>query len=279
MRLISFAGSAVQIEVEGERAAAIVEFLYRHAPADDPTPPHVTLRLCSDETGRFRLYRDGDMRYEGDSAGVAAEILLGDSCYHLADRSQGGLLFHAATLSWQGRAVMLPGTIGAGKTTLAAWLLCQGFDYLTDELVFIVHDDTAVQALARPLNFKCAGRAVWQSLLPPATDLSDLLGSTTTDLVPPEWFNPQPTLAGPPRPTPLNLIIFPRFQPNAEFNLHLLTKAQAGLELMQCLVNARNLPGHGFDDISRLARAVPAYRLTYAGFDQLAPHRADFYPP
>jgi hypothetical protein len=41
---------------------------------------------------------------------------------------------------------------------------------------------------------------------------------------------------------------------------------------MQCLINARNLPDHGFPEITRLARSVPAYKMTYANFVQVEPH-------
>jgi len=59
-------------------------------------------------------------------------------------------LFHAAALAWQGRGLLLPGKISAGKTTLTAWLLSRGLDYLTDELVFIPQGTVAVRGLARP---------------------------------------------------------------------------------------------------------------------------------
>jgi hypothetical protein len=48
-----------------------------------------------------------------------------------------------------------------------------------------------------------------------------------------------------------------------------LSQAQAGLALMECLVNARNLPGHGFSEIVRLARAARAYQMSYADFAQI----------
>jgi hypothetical protein len=67
----------------------------------------------------------------------------------------------------------------------------------------------------------------------------------------------------------LGLILFPRYLPESAFDLQRLSKAQAGLELMQCLVNARNLPDRGFSEITRLARKAPAYRMCYAGFDQV----------
>ena len=69
--------------------------------------------------------------------------------------------------------------------------------------------------------------------------------------------------------TPVNLIVFPDFQEYADLELQSLTPAQAGLALMQCLVNARNLPEHGFPEITRLVRSIPAYRLTYSRFDQV----------
>jgi hypothetical protein len=68
---------------------------------------------------------------------------------------------------------------------------------------------------------------------------------------------------------PLGLIVFPRYLPGSDLALRPLSKAQAGLALMECLVNARNLPGHGFSEIARLARRAPAYKLNYADFDQI----------
>ena len=47
------------------------------------------------------------------------------------------MLFHAAALTWQSRGILLPAFTGAGKSTLTAWLLGQGFSYLTDELAFV----------------------------------------------------------------------------------------------------------------------------------------------
>jgi hypothetical protein len=38
---------------------------------------------------------------------------------------------------------------------------------------------------------------------------------------------------------------------------------------MGCLINARNLPEHGFLEVTRLARTVPAFSLRYGDFAQL----------
>ena len=39
--------------------------------------------------------------------------------------------------------------------------------------------------------------------------------------------------------------------------------------MMECLVNARNLNGHGFNEVTRLVRDTKCYLLEYGGFSQL----------
>ena len=181
-------------------------------------------------------------------------------------------MFHAAGLAWHNKGLMLPGKIGAGKSTLSAWLSTQGFDYLTDELVFIAAGSDVMQPFPRPLNLKRPARPVLQGWL----DFSDrdqldpaggahILTSPQIDLAPPTLLYPANTISQP----ALKAIIFPHYRPAAEFEMQPLSKAQAGLELMQCLVNARNLPEHGFPEIARLARRLPAYHLRYSSFAQI----------
>lgn len=47
------------------------------------------------------------------------------------------LQLHAATLSYDGRAVLLVGDSGVGKSTLAAGLISRGWEYLSDEFALI----------------------------------------------------------------------------------------------------------------------------------------------
>jgi len=44
---------------------------------------------------------------------------------------------HAAGFSKNGKAILIPGTSGAGKSTLAIALLRSGFDYLSDDMVYL----------------------------------------------------------------------------------------------------------------------------------------------
>jgi len=68
---------------------------------------------------------------------------------------------------------------------------------------------------------------------------------------------------------PVSMILFPHYQADGEFDWQVLSPAQTGLELMQFLINARNLPAHGFGEVARLARKSKAYKFTYSSFDQI----------
>lgn len=75
--------------------------------------------------------------------------------------------FHAGAVAENGRAVMVIGEKGAGKTTSMAWLARQGFDIVADDLV-VVEDGARALAGPRCLDLRAGGR-----------DLLGLAGSTT----------------------------------------------------------------------------------------------------
>jgi len=264
-RLLTFAGSSVTIEYEGADPARIVEFLYQYLPFNEPISSHVTFRLETTDNDKFYLYCDDELVCEDASMGVVAEVLVGQTCYHLADKSQGGVLFHAAGLAWEDKGILLPGPMATGKSTLTAWLLTQRFNYLSDELVFIPQGTDTMQAFPRPLNLKHPSRLALKDYVDYTVQTDRILSSSGIDLVPHTLFNPRSILSEP----QLKLIIFPHYQANSDFELRLLSKAQAGKQLMQCCINARNLSGHGFSDITNLVRRVRAYHLTYSDFAQI----------
>jgi hypothetical protein len=264
-REVHFANSAVSVECEGERAAAIVEFLFRHIDNAGPARPHVAYRLLQ-QGGDLVLQRDRISLYRGPSSAECADQLLGDSTRALADRSRGGLLFHAAGLAWHGRGLLLPGRIASGKTTLSAWLTTRGFDFLSDELVFVPGGSTILLALTRPLNVKSSARLILRPCFDFDRHATQLLSTARGDLVPAELLRPNNESSA----AALNVIILPRYAPEAGFQLASLSQAQAAFALVDTVVNARNLPDHGVPELARLARSIPAYQLVYSDFTQLA---------
>lgn len=266
---VHFGGSTVAVDHAGPRAAALVDRLCRHLPAPPAGADQPVARLAVAEAGgMLALSRDDEPLYRGDDAARLAEMLLGELGHRLAYHSRGGLLFHAGVLERDGRGLLLPGAIAAGKTTLTAWLALTGLAglaYLSDELAFFPHGSAAMQAYTRPLNVKRGARAPLGAYFDFAAHAGDILSTSRGDLIPPERVS----FRGPRRRTALRLILFPRYTAGSALELEPLTGAQAGLALMECLVNARNLSHHGFDEVARLARAAPAYRLRYAHFEQI----------
>ncbi len=264
-REVHFAGSAVAVEADGSRAQEIVDFLFARVPRHGDAQPHVSYRVAALDDEKLALHENDRSLYRGRSDAVLAELLMGEACRQLAERSRGGLLFHAAALSRQGRGLLLPGSIAAGKSTLTAWLACRGLTYLTDELVFVPHGSPSMQTFTRPLNLKAPSRAVLEPWLDRQQCAAHVLSGPFGDLIGPSAWSS----AASGDQIPLQRILFPRYRPQAELSLELLSGAQGGLALMECLVNARNLPDHGFAEAARLARRTPAYRLSYSHFEQL----------
>jgi hypothetical protein len=265
--VVNFAGSAVAIEVADARIAEIVDFLIHPSLVDDSKIPHCTFRvqIAEEDQPNYTLTQDDEQKYHGDSLGSLAEVLQSMVCHELADRSRDGLLLHAAALVDAGRGVLIPGGIGAGKSTLTTWLLSKGLGYMTDELVYIPWGTNELHAYPRPLHLKHPSRAVLAAENVDYEHSRMLMSSTFSDMIAVETFTQRQITHS----MPLELALFPRYDAKSEFRWHNLSPAQTGQHLMQCLINARNLPNFGFDEVARLARMVKGYFFQYSNFDQI----------
>ena len=63
-------------------------------------------------------------------------------------------LFHAAVISKVSKAVLFPANVGSGKTTLAAMLAKQGFQFFSDELAVIDVETMQVRPFTMPMSIK-----------------------------------------------------------------------------------------------------------------------------
>jgi hypothetical protein len=165
----------------------------------------------------------------------------------------------------RGKAVLLPGDSGVGKTTLTAWLLGRGFDYLTDELVFLRDRSRLCQSFRRALNVKQEDGPVLDGVL--AIDDPGVALRT-----PQGYLVEAPRRRARPAPARVEAIVFPRFRKGDEFSLERLSPAECGLRLMSALVNTRLRRDRGFASVVYLARSCRAYALSYGHVSQLDRH-------
>ena len=264
-RPVSFGGGAIHLEYTNGRAAGIVDLLFRDVPADESIVPHTRIRISEDEDGTFSLHVPGEAaRHQVPSSGVARGVLEA-VCFHLAARSDSGLVLHAASAAWLGQGLLFPGRSGTGKTTVAAFLTHHSFRYLSDELTYVAEGSLVIEALNRPLKIKRTGLEVLRRHLVLDAVLSERLAGTDDVLLPIDSSEHVPTSS-----VPIAVVIFPRYSEGANFSLEPLTPAQSGLRFMECLLNARNLSGHGFAEVTRLAATVSAFEMRFAGLDQVA---------
>jgi hypothetical protein len=266
---VRFAGVEVALQLDHPPAAPLVEHVLGDVRARGRGKADVTLRIAPGARGEeVMLVRGRQRLYQGECNGALALAILDHTVRALVEGSHRGLLFHAGAVAKDGKALLLPGDAGAGKTTLTAWLIGRGFDYLTDELVFMRDRSLLFEAFRRALNVKQGSG--------PALD-----GILKLDVPSAALKTPQGYLVAPPRrrrgagSARLRAIIFPRFHRGAEFSLRALPPGECGLRLMSVLVNTRLRHDRGFAAVTYLARACPAYSLSYGHVDQLNRHRGE----
>lgn len=263
---VSFADNAVAINYDAAAHHSLLEYLFGdldNRRTDQPLS-RMSIRLTG-EADQARLEQDGSKLYAGDCQATLARTLVEKTLYALVDKDDSGLAFHAAAVCAEDTGILIPGHSGAGKSTLAVWLATRGFNYLTDELVHVPLGTSSIEAFTRPINLKENGCRMLEDEFDIRDTEDRILKNKRLSIVPHRMVNPSHRRLKP----EISVILFPRLISEGEHRLEPLSKAQAGLKLVECLVNGRNIPNHGIDQISRIVRSVPAYMLHYTGFRTL----------
>jgi len=104
-------------------------------PLSKPTrcPPTATFRLETDGAGMYQFGRDGEIFAAGLHLRYALEALQRQLRMLVALEAPRHVFVHAGVVAHQGKAIVVPGTSFAGKTTLVAALVRAGALYLSDE--------------------------------------------------------------------------------------------------------------------------------------------------
>ncbi len=119
-----------------------------HVRIDAPAGPRRWIRP------QVRFEVDGHAPFKPLPAAQAYAMLEWGMNWCIAAHAHHYLLLHAAVLERNGRAVILPGDPGAGKSTLTAALMLAGWRLLSDEMAMIDRGDGLLVPLARPVSLK-----------------------------------------------------------------------------------------------------------------------------
>lgn len=201
---------------------------------------------------RYRIYLDDEGLFAAPDADGVARYLLWHINFEVITGASPHLLIHAAGATMSGQAVVLPGQMNAGKTTLVAGLVLDGLQFLTDELVAINLGTRLIDPYPRPLNI---GFGSWEAL-------SSLRPSDRDEQNPfPElMWHVEPTTIRPDvvaQPSPLRWVIAPRFEEGAPTSLEPVSRPEAAVLLYR---HAFNQHRWGGDGVKALVAAVSRTR-------------------
>lgn len=261
---VAFHGQTVEVHCP-EIVARDVRRLFGPLEHNDASSRHVVQVTANPYTADYSI------SFNFPSASSLERLSQTDLAYILTDTIVRGLIYdmddavalHAGGVRLNENGILIPGVTGAGKSSLVAWLLNQGFEYLSDEIVGVVGDAPHLIGLRRALIAK--RRAADRILEFPSFQSMDVVPGRDCSMFPPEALSKQSSGA----PVACNLIVFPDFQNGAEIQISTMSPAETGLALFKSNLNARNLADGGFHAVTKLAKTAPAVRLRYGHFGQL----------
>jgi hypothetical protein len=261
-RRISFGGNIVRISSDNPLVLKAIDTHFKHCRTEtDSEIVHYHIAAISEKS--FSLSLDGSVLYSDLSFEYILQNLMQDALTLLNGRCITGPVFHAAALEINHKGVILCGQSRSGKSSLAAWLVANGFRYLTDEVIVYQQENGNISGFPRSLVLKGGSAFIWQRWLREANADGFFRFSDGSAWIDPKLLNEDGiSLQAEPY-----LLVFPRYSPDSSTGIEKLSLAETLFCLLQNLVNARNLPNHGMDAATRLARQVKAFKLIYSDIE------------
>lgn len=100
----------------------------------------------------FFVALDGEVIVRSPASTVAFSHLIFEANQQAIERTTEMVKLHAAGAVFHDQAIVLPGPMGTGKSTLVAGLVQRGLGYITDEVVAIDPNRARVRPYPRPVS-------------------------------------------------------------------------------------------------------------------------------
>jgi len=231
-RPLKFKGSAfgVGFSVEADSAALLGEARLRMPPTWRPGRPGRPARgyVLAHAVDGVAVNADGLVLSGGLSHPGALDVLESDLQLFVAQHSRAFVFVHAGVVGIRGKALVLPGTSGAGKTTLVRTLVEGGATYYSDEYA-LLDAEGRVHPYPRALSVRTEGG---QKVRVP---VHSSMGRTGT------------------RPLPLGLVVLTEYFKGGRWRPQPLGRGELALALLSNTVPARERPA---EVLATLAKGV-----------------------
>lgn len=255
-----FANLSFAVDCNNDDALSLARFLFQDFPKGCTGKTRKYDLISSGTRPMLSLWEDDKRLYFGDCRYQLAYILINEVIFHCINAITDQHALHAGAVYKNGRCLVLPGKSGSGKSTLTGWLVKNGFQYLTDELIFL-DQKAQLTPLTRPISLKVGPDHQSWFL---GHETADLILSQAGSMIPHRLLNPDFAPACP----KMTDIVFPRFCKAAP-SLKEISPAKASLYLLQSHVNARSLPQHGISELAAMVKSCRCYSLSYGSFSDL----------
>lgn len=205
---------------------------------------------------------DGFSPFKPLAADHAYPLLEWGMNWCIAGHAHHYLLLHAAVLERNGRAIVMPGQPGAGKSTLTAALALSGYRLLSDEMTIIDRDTGLLVPLTRPVSLKNKSIDIVRSFCADAVFgevAYDTHKGTVAHLRPPQASVANAHLHAMPA-----FVVHPRWEAGSEATLTPRPKSDAFIRTAEHAFNYELLGSTGFDLMATLIDRCECYDFRYS---------------
>lgn len=254
---VSLLDERVQIRCQDEALATFLAAVLAAFPTATDARINVDVVEVS---GRVVAYAGGVRTISVDSVARMARALVWYLNGLALNSPTTDVFLHASVASLDGRALIMPGRSGAGKTTLVTALALAGWTYLSDEVAAIGPNGAVVRPYPRPMALE---EGAW-TILPQA---AACWPAGVPRLVPDLWLVLPSSLGSGERAAPAvpAAVVFPEVVPGRPLSLQPLHRAEALERVLGQMLNARAAGREGFGRLAALLRRTTCHRLVLDG--------------
>jgi len=242
---------------------------YQRVAVDQPADFNIELRsptlLRSYLRPQVNFFLDGHSPFKPLPRDQAFAMFEWGLNWCVANYAHQYLNIHAAVVERDGKALVLPGVPGSGKSTLCAALVSQGWRLLSDEMTLVDTDIGMITPIPRPIGLKNQSIDIIQALseeIVISEPVHDTAKGSVAHMLP-----PQQSVADATRGASPALIVFPTYSAKGEACLQSLSKGQTLLRMADNSFNYNILGSLGFDALASLVDRSRCFSFSYPSLE------------